>query len=143
MLFEKQRHYFDVIVEISSSLHKMGKMGKKKTRRNLVASSTCHFFSQEPSPVGAWVTADGEKKIPSSRCHLVYGITHPQIIQGGPPREMRSFLLPRLTIDISTSHIHHHQSLVLLDISPCFCWSNPYFFRKLLGFSPEIRWFQP
>ena len=65
MLFEKQRHYFDVIVEISSRLHKMGKMGRKKTRRNLVAS-TCHFFSQEPSPVGGWVTADGETKSPEA-----------------------------------------------------------------------------
>jgi len=65
MLFEKQRHYFDVIVEISSSLHKMEKMGRKKTRRNLVAS-TCHFFSQEPSPVGGWVTADGETKSPEA-----------------------------------------------------------------------------
>lgn len=46
MLFEKQLHYFDVIVEISSSLHKMGKMGRKKKLEEILLPQLVIFLSR-------------------------------------------------------------------------------------------------
>lgn len=50
MLFEKQRHYFDVIVEISSSLHKMGKMGRKKKLDEILLPHQLVIFSLKNHP---------------------------------------------------------------------------------------------
>ena len=74
-------------VEISSSLHKMGKMGRKKKLDEILLPQLVIFSLKNHPQLGVGLLRMVKKN--RSRCHLVYGITHPQIIQGPPEKWVR------------------------------------------------------